>query len=106
METRREEMKKRSDALYAAFEGDGFDAKKLELGPPMSKKMSDATDRHVQVLSQLIAILKPEQRDKLAARMDRPGPGRVGYPVDDESGVGYFFNEAQRPNEDTAPPKP
>lgn len=93
METMREEMKKRSDAMLAAFEGDAFDAKKLELWPTPGRKMGEASDKHVQVLSQLLAILKPEQREKLAATMQNPHGRRAGYPVEDESGFGYFFDQ-------------
>lgn len=102
MDTMREEMKKRSDAMLTAFEGDGFDAKKLDLWPTPGKKMGDATDRHAQVLSQLIAILKPEQREKLAIMMQNPPGRRAGYPVDDESGFGYFFDQPHH-GEEVAP---
>jgi Spy/CpxP family protein refolding chaperone len=106
MDTMREEMKKRTDALYTAFEAEGFDAKKLDLWPAPPKKMGEASDKQVQALSQLIAILKPEQRQKLAARMSEgPGSRRFGYPVDDESGVGYFFDGPHQ-REEPAPPKP
>lgn len=70
MATRREEAKKRLDAILTAFEGAGFDAKKFETaGPP--KKLRERLERHVQFLSQLVPILKPAQRDKLAASMDK-----------------------------------
>jgi Spy/CpxP family protein refolding chaperone len=94
METMREERKKRMDAMLTAFEGEGFDAKKLDLWPMDAKKMGQGTDRHLQSLTQLLAILKPEQREKLASRMDQGARGaKTGYPVDDESGFGYFFDE-------------
>ena len=94
METMREEVAKRNDALLTAFESDTFDAKKLELWPVPSKKLGEQTDKHIATLSQLVAILKPEQREKLATIMERPMMGRrAGYPVDDETGFGYFYNE-------------
>jgi len=94
MDTMRDERKKRMDALLTAFEGEGFDAKKVEFWPADTKKMAQGTDRHIQTLTQLLAILKPEQREKLAARMEQPARGgRAGYPVDDESGFGYFYDE-------------
>ena len=40
--------------------------------------------------------LKPEQREKLATSMEKPAGPRVGYPVDDESGFGNFFDDPVR----------
>jgi Spy/CpxP family protein refolding chaperone len=65
-----DEMKKHSDAVLTAFEGDGFDAKKLEpAGPPAGKGMMAS---HVAFLTALLPILKPEQREKLAASYEKP----------------------------------
>lgn len=94
MDGLREERKKRFEAMLTAFEADTFDAKKLELWPLNAKKMAEGTDKHLQTLTQLLAILKPEQREKLAARMEQSTRGaKAGYPVDDESGFGYFYDE-------------
>src|SRR5262249_17889158 len=65
-EAAHQEMKKHAEAVLAAFEGDGFDAKKLEVPPGAGKKGMAA---HVQFLGALLPILKPEQRDKLVAAM-------------------------------------
>jgi len=67
-----EAWKKKMEAVNAAFEKDGFDAKKQELftgkGPGMHGGMDSA------FLDKLLPILKPEQREKLAANMAM-GPG-------------------------------
>lgn len=96
MEAMQAEMKKRMDALLTAFEGDGFDAKKLDLAPMPGKKMREGMEHHVQFMSQLLPILKPEQREKLAVKMETP-PARhgAGGPGDheDEPGYGLLFDE-------------
>ncbi len=72
------EMKKRLDTLLAAFEKDTFDAKKVEAFD--AKKARGPMDHEAKVLAQLVPILTPEQREKLAARMEKgPNPhGRRG----------------------------
>lgn len=74
------EMKKRIDTLLAAFEKDTFDAKKVDAFD--AKKARGMMDGESKVLVQLLPILKPEQREKLAAKMEkgqsphgRRGPG-------------------------------
>jgi Spy/CpxP family protein refolding chaperone len=69
------EMKKRTEALLAAFEKDGFDAKKVEAFD--AKKHRGALEEETKLLSQLLPILKPEQREKLAAKMEK-GPSPHG----------------------------
>ena len=65
-----DDMKKHSDAVLTAFEGEGFDAKKLEpAAPPAGKGMMAS---HVAFLAALLPILKPEQREKLAASYEKP----------------------------------
>jgi Spy/CpxP family protein refolding chaperone len=82
-------MKQHADAVLGGFEGDGFDAKKLEpKSPPGAAPMT----AHAQFLAALLPILKPEQREKLAADMEKPGRGMRhgpngeanGMPADDE----------------------
>ncbi len=77
-----EEMKKHMDALLTAFEGDGFDAKKLETGGPAAGK---GMAQHAQFLTALLPILKPEQREKLALGMEKQrGGGDHGEPGGEE----------------------
>ena len=87
----------------AAFEKDGFDAKKLDLSMAPGKKAHDMIDQHVQFFSGLLGIVKPEQRDKLAATMERPGAGGFGKPeahVGDRSGFGMPFGEHAEMDDD------
>jgi Spy/CpxP family protein refolding chaperone len=88
-EAKHAEMKKQMDALLTAFEGEKFDAKKLELGPPAGKKGPDPLTQRAQFLSLLLPILKPAQREKLAASMEKPhgehGPDADAGAYDDPS---------------------
>ncbi|MBI2393188.1 MAG: periplasmic heavy metal sensor [Deltaproteobacteria bacterium] len=72
----REAMKKQIDDLLTAFEGDSFDAKKLDaFSKPMDAKMGHMDPAFV---TELLAILKPEQREKLAAKLEKGPPGMMG----------------------------
>jgi Spy/CpxP family protein refolding chaperone len=75
------EAKKRMDALLGAFEKDAFDAKKINAFE--SKKHRGALEEETKLLSQVLPILKPEQREKLAAKMEKGasphGPKRGGF---------------------------
>lgn len=80
-DTARADAKKRGEALLAAFEKDGFDAKKLEA--PDTKRARQGAEQQVKLVSALLPILKPEQKEKLAARMEKQaqgGPGGWGGP--------------------------
>jgi hypothetical protein len=78
-----EDRKRRMDALLTAFQQDSFDAKKL--GSPMTgKALRDGIEQHLTFVSQLLPILKADQREKLAANMDKPWMGR-GHDDDDEA---------------------
>ena len=77
MQTFMADAKKRMDALLTAFDGATFDAKKLDLGES-PKKAHEMMDRHVQFFTALLPILKPEQREKLAAKMEREHQGGDG----------------------------
>ncbi len=65
------ETKKRTEALLTAFEKDGFDAKKADAFD--AKKTRAAMEDETKLLAQILPILKPEQREKLATKMER-GP--------------------------------
>ncbi len=97
-QTRRDEMKKKSEAILAAFEQDAFDAKKqdLSMGPPGGKP-HEMFDKQVALVSGLLPILKQDQRDKLAASMDRPHgpegfPGRPGHTEGDVDPAAQDFD--------------
>jgi Spy/CpxP family protein refolding chaperone len=93
LETARADAKKRGEALLAAFEKDGFDAKKLEA--PDTKRARQGAEQEVKLVSSLLPILKPEQREKLAARMEKQaqgggawgGPGGRGGPGGPHGGM-------------------
>ena len=93
------ETKKQHDAALSAFEADVFDAKKLEgIGGPATKNGRGPLFGEVSFLTQLLPVLRPEQREKLAASMDRPwGMGRPG---DHPGGhrFGFFENPPGRPS--------
>jgi Spy/CpxP family protein refolding chaperone len=69
------EMKKRMETLLAAFEKDGFDAKKADGFD--AKRSRVALEEQTKVLGQVLPILKPEQREKLATKMEK-GPSPHG----------------------------
>lgn len=73
------ETKKRLETLLVAFEKDTFDAKKVDAFD--AKKARGPMEQETKLLTQVLPILKPEQREKLAARMERgPSPhGRRGH---------------------------
>jgi Spy/CpxP family protein refolding chaperone len=84
------EMKRHVEALLAAFEKDTFDAKKL--GAEDAKMARGPMEHETKLLAQLVPILKPEQREKLAAKMEkgpsphnrRPGFGHRPMGQDDD----------------------
>ncbi len=78
METRKADMKKRMDALLTGFEGDGFDAKKLDTGFKASM-IHEMPDHQAALLVQLLPLLKQDQRDSLAAEWQKP-PMMMGHP--------------------------
>jgi Spy/CpxP family protein refolding chaperone len=84
----RDEWKKSTDALLTDFEKDTFDAKKNELYTGANKKGHMGLQHEVDFLSQLVPVLKPEQRDKLAARLEHPMMGRGGDMGHDHGGPG------------------
>jgi Spy/CpxP family protein refolding chaperone len=73
MQSWHDDMKKKMEALLTAFEQDTFDAKKLDLArAPGKKAPHDALDKQVTFVTGMLGILRPEQRDKLAASLERP----------------------------------
>jgi Spy/CpxP family protein refolding chaperone len=75
-DTRKDTMHKHGDAVLTAFEQDDFDAKKVDLSamgthaPPHEILEHEAT-----LIAQVLPILTPEQREKLASSRLR----RVGH---------------------------
>lgn len=73
----REDMQKRMDALLVAFDKDVFSAAKLDFGAD-AKRYRESTKKKVEYLNALLGVIKPEQRDKLAATVEDAGRGRRG----------------------------
>ena len=72
MQQRWDDAKKRMDALLTSFAGDPFDAKKADLTILPGKTAHDPMDHMAAFFTQLLTVLHPDQRDKLAGSMDRP----------------------------------
>jgi Spy/CpxP family protein refolding chaperone len=71
IQARFEAGRKQIEAVLAAFEKDApLDAKKLDLAP--AKKLSEPMERQAKYIGQLLSILRPEQRDRLAGLMEHP----------------------------------
>jgi Spy/CpxP family protein refolding chaperone len=71
IQARFEAGRKQVEAVVAAFEKDTpLDAKKLDLAP--MKKTSEPMERQAKYIGQLLSILRPEQRDRLAGLMEHP----------------------------------
>lgn len=64
--------KKANEALYAAFEKDTFDAKKLDTFA--AKALTEPFDEETKFMVKLVPLLKQEQRDKLAAKVEKGWP--------------------------------
>jgi pyoverdine/dityrosine biosynthesis protein Dit1 len=62
--------KKQLEAVLAAFEKDTFDPKKVDLSSTPGKKPTEALDRQVKYIGDLLPILTPGQRDRFAVLMD------------------------------------
>jgi Spy/CpxP family protein refolding chaperone len=73
-----EKMQAQMDASLAAFEGDTFDAKKLDGYKDAGKNARTMAQRQVQMFADLVPVLKPEQREKLAKHLEA-GPSRKGH---------------------------
>lgn len=69
----REAMKKRMNDLLTEFEKDTFDAKKTEAFTAKAEGKGFGPMNH-KVLAEILPILKPDQREKLADKMSK-GPG-------------------------------
>jgi hypothetical protein len=120
-EARWDDHKKRTDALLTAFATDTFDGKKADLTLLPGKTPHETLDHIVTFFTQLLPILRPDQRDRLAGTLDRPlgggfgprsamgGPmGGMGPPagrdvVDD---IAFPFSEPPPGREEREPPLP
>lgn len=76
----RTEWKQQAAALSAAFEKDAFDAKKQEFFSKANKKGHEGLQDQIDLLTLVVPVLKPEQREKLAAKLEHPAMVPQGGP--------------------------
>jgi hypothetical protein len=84
MKAMHDTIKAQMDALLTAFQGDTFDAAKALPTSMGGKTPHDMADRRITFLTQLVAILHPDQRDKLATQMETTRPPRSYGPLEDQ----------------------
>jgi len=89
IQARKDAAQKRVDTLLTEFAKDTFDAKKLDVTMG-GKTPHDGMERTANFTTGLIAILHPDQREKLAVRTERMGnrPGRNFEDVDTSMSLG------------------
>jgi Spy/CpxP family protein refolding chaperone len=76
LDARKEAARKHADALLDAFAQDDFDAKKVDLTAEGAHKPAhEALEHEAVLIGQVLPILTPDQREKLAAQKLR----RVGH---------------------------
>jgi len=103
-EAQRAAMKKHMETMLTAFEGDTFDAKKIMADDKMPKP-HEAMDKHIEFLGKLLAILKPAQREKLAANMEK-GHWTIGANGERHMGMGDRHDDEKDKDKDDKDAKP
>jgi Spy/CpxP family protein refolding chaperone len=88
LDARRADRLKKMDTFLTAFASDSFDAKQLDLSLLPGKTPREPLEHMATFIGQLVPILHPDQRDKLAKSENRPFgslemPGRARPPLDD-----------------------
>lgn len=70
-----EDRQRRIDALLAAFDADTFDPRAMRPAGMASPgdMVRDAVDREIAFLSKVVPILRPDQRERLATRLESRG---------------------------------
>jgi hypothetical protein len=78
MQPQMDERKRRMDLLLRAFENDPFDVRTAVPAPssPPADMIREGIEREAAFLSKLLSILRPDQREKLASRIESGGFGR------------------------------
>ncbi len=76
----RTEWKAQASVLSTAFEKDAFDAKKQDFFSKANKKGHEGLQDQVDLLTLVVPVLKPEQREKLAAKLEHPSHTPQGGP--------------------------
>jgi hypothetical protein len=96
-QARREASRERFEAVLAAFEGDALDAGALPSLLSGAKSLHEGPERTAAFYTQLLPLLRPEQRDKLGEQLLRIA-SRPGHFADD--------NMLEGPADDVGPPAP
>lgn len=78
MQARHDAVQKQVDTLLTDFAKDPFDAKKEALAPPAGKTPHDGLEKQATLATAMLGILKGDQIDKYADRLDRTRE-RLGY---------------------------
>jgi Spy/CpxP family protein refolding chaperone len=86
MKADQDAMKAKAAAFTTAFAADTFDASKVF--PLGGMQQGDMMKQHVQMLTQLLPILHPDQQQKLAAAMERMTMMGHGRGDDDDHDIG------------------
>ena len=73
-EARHAQMKAHREAFLSAFQGDAFDASKLQLS---SGREGIGQSRRAEFLAQLVPILRADQRETLASSMEKEHHGKA-----------------------------
>ena len=83
---RRDEANRQTEAIVAAFQAQSFDA--LDALEPTIRSSHETVDRRIAFTGQLLSLLHPDQREKLAASTAKPaGRGAsAAWSSDDEDG--------------------
>jgi Spy/CpxP family protein refolding chaperone len=91
MEPHHEEMKQHSEALLTAFAADSFDAAQAEPKGPQGKAVHEPMTGHlISFVSQMLPILRSDQREKFASSMES----------------GFHGGPLQGPGDDAVEPAP
>jgi hypothetical protein len=98
-EARRDEANKRIDGILAAFDGDTLDVGALS---GAAKSSHEGAERTATYYAQLLPLLKPDQREKLAEKVMRVG-SRPGRFAEDNPLGGGLEGPAEEP---PTPPMP
>ncbi len=86
LQSRRDAMQKRVDALLATFPKDTFDAKKADLAVPPGKTPHDRLEAAATFATALVPLLRPDQVSKFAEQTERMGSRPERYFEDIEHG--------------------
>lgn len=76
----RTEWKQQATAMSAAFEKDGFDARKQDFFAKANRKGHEGLQDQIDLLTLVVPVLTPPQREKLAAKLEHPATTPQGGP--------------------------